>query len=150
MTATNQQLAFYTLPSRFWQLMSGGLLFMMDLEGAAATRMSRAQAPPWYLSKWAYSAVELLAVLCMGLAFVLTSPAGGFPVPWSLLALASAWLAIGLGCAPRQRWAIGLPSPLLNAVLGSAPIAYVGRLSYPLYLWHFPLFVLAQTPRTLR
>ena len=81
-------------------------------------------------------------MLCMALAFALTSPAGGFPVPWSLLALASAWLAIGLGCAPRQRWAIGLPSPLLNAVLGSAPIAYVGRLSYPLYLWHWPVFTL--------
>eukprot|EP00966_Prymnesium_polylepis_P032935 766607-Prymnesium_polylepis.1 len=65
-----------------------------------------------------------------------------FPVPWSFLATGSTAAFIVLGCLPKQRagWC-GLPVPLLNACIGCAPIAYIGRLSYPLYLWHWPIFV---------
>lgn len=31
----------------------------------------------------------------------------------------------------------------LPALLGRAPLAYLGRISYELYLWHFPVFMLA-------
>ena len=50
-----------------------------------------------------------------------------------------------LGAAPdaaqgRLAWR-GAP---FNALMGWAPVTYVGRLSYPIYLWHWPIFVAAK------
>ena len=102
----------------------------------------------------AIAAVELLVVLCFGLAVALTPGVDGFPVPWSFFAIGGAVGAIGLGSAPllptagpdeRRLFYFGrVPCPLLPACLGCAPAAYVGRLSYPLYLWHWPVFVLCK------
>ena len=54
-------------------------------------------------------------------------------------------VALQLGAAPdaaqgRLAWR-GAP---FNALMGWAPVTYVGRLSYPIYLWHWPIFVAAK------
>jgi peptidoglycan/LPS O-acetylase OafA/YrhL len=40
------------------------------------------------------------------------------------------------------------PRALPARLLGSAPVAWVGRLSYSLYLWHWPVYVLLSPERT--
>lgn len=87
---------------------------------------------------------------------------GDVPVlAWSLPAVAAAAGLMALGSPslvpPRYYVAIdytvrhqssraprrgGVPSPLLSACLGWAPLAYVGRISYPLYLTHHCVFSL--------
>ena len=84
---------------------------------------------------------EVLIVAAAALALMATPSTNGFPFPWSLPAVAAAAGYIALGSITPRRWAGGLPSPLLNSCLGSSPIVYVGKLSYPLYLWHWPVFV---------
>jgi len=77
--------------------------------------------------------VGLLGVLC-SLFVVPSSP--GFPAPWALLPTLStaAVLSAGAGISGRSLL------PLTNAVS-----QYLGKLSYSLYLWHFPVVVLIVT-----
>ena len=114
--------AFYLLPARFWELASGALLYQF-----VATRRL---APHW--QGWALPGLLLLVV---GFLFVpeLLSPVPGVigTVVGTLMLLAAATAA-----ASAQR-----AQPLLRA-LQWRPLAYLGRLSYGLYLWHWPLLVL--------
>ena len=147
LSATQQRYAFYLLPSRFWQLALGAMLHDWQArrdERSVLHRHADADAAARALSvrgKLGIAVVELLVATCFWLAIAYTRAERGFPLPWSLLAIASAVGFIALGGLPAQRWACGLPAPLLNRCIGCAPIAYVGRLSYPLYLWHWPVFV---------
>lgn len=65
-------------------------------------------------------------------AFVLTSTTP-FPGWYALLpVVASVFLIFGLQC----------DGPI-KSILSSKPFVFVGLISYPLYLWHWPLFSLA-------
>ena len=135
-----QQLAFYLLPSRFWQLVLGAMLFEVTYKLKAGAGMPRTVQ----LLKKAEvrCAIELCSLILAILASSFTNGHKLFPVPWSILAIAFAVSFIGLGSLEKQHYASGLlPSPVLNSCLGWWPFAYIGRLSYPLYLWHWPVYV---------
>ena len=139
LTGYNQQLAFYLLPSRFWQLMLGAFLYELhDSNGWGL-------ASPLHstLGCMAILVLELSVLLMAAIAFAYTPKAGSdsFPVPWSLPAVAFATGCIGIGCLSPRRGACGLSAPLLPSCLGAPLLAYVGRMSYPLYLFHWPTFV---------
>ena len=72
-------------------------------------------------------------------AVVRTEGGNSFPFPRSLPAVLAAMGFIwnGSKCPPGGM-------PLLNWLIGLRPITYVGRISYPLYLWHWPIFVLTK------
>lgn len=122
--------AFYATTTRFWQLGAGVLLFqLLHLRGTdgpgAAAGPGRA-APAWSLL-----AVASLALLGWNLW---SARAGHSPWPDGLWAvLASAGLLLALHQHPRA-----LPARLL----GAAPLRSIGLISYSLYLWHWPVFVL--------
>ena len=85
--------------------------------------------------------MELAALVLLFSALLISPNDHGFPAPWSLLAILGAICFISSGSAPPTRWPCGLTTPILNTVAGSAMPAYIGRLSYPLYLWHWPVYV---------
>jgi peptidoglycan/LPS O-acetylase OafA/YrhL len=106
--------AFYLLPSRFWELAAGALLFQAQ---------SRLRWSPW---------LAPLGAAFLALGFLFAGPAN-FPFPWALAPVAGTVLLI-LGLRDR--------SGAIQAVLESRVLTYIGRISYSLYLWHWGIFAL--------
>jgi peptidoglycan/LPS O-acetylase OafA/YrhL len=111
--------AFYSLPSRVWQLALGGLL--------AVALASGRQLPGWLAAPLGWLGMGALAA-----AFIVIDPASPYPGAWAILPAGGAAAVIvagvrGLGTA---------------ALLGWRPLRFVGRISYSLYLWHWPILVL--------
>ncbi len=115
----NPTLAFYSPLSRFWELMLGcALAYLVRRPGELGGR-----------TRQAVSAAG--ALLLLGLGLIDRSPA--FPRFWALLPTVGALLLIGAG-----------PSAWVNGtVLANPAMAWIGRISYPLYLWHWPLLSMA-------
>jgi peptidoglycan/LPS O-acetylase OafA/YrhL len=122
LTRADQPWAFFSLPGRAWELAAGGLVAL----GAPLLR----GAPVYVAAMTGW--VGLAAVTASAVAF---SPATTFPGVAALAPVlgAAAILTAGLGAGP---W-----GPV--AVLGVAPMRFIGSISYSWYLWHWPVLVLA-------
>lgn len=120
-------ISFYLITTRFWELAAGVLLFML-LDRLHRIRPDR---PP------ASSLGGMAAWLSLGaIAFTLaTATIATFPVAGAVPAVLGVLGVIAFldRAGPRSLLARGLSSPLA---------AYVGKRSYSIYLWHWPVIVL--------
>jgi peptidoglycan/LPS O-acetylase OafA/YrhL len=121
LTMTDRPAAFYLPVTRFWELMLGCILaigsfkhLVPSLPGAA----NRVEE----VASWIGLALVVLAVL-------LINSRVAFPGWWALLPTFGAALLIFAG---GNVW-------LNHRVLGSPLLVYIGLISYPLYLWHWPI-----------
>jgi peptidoglycan/LPS O-acetylase OafA/YrhL len=111
--------AYYVLPTRFWEILLGGLLAVGAKTGPRVRGVR-----------------ELLAGI--GFAGVLGSSffyseATPFPGLAALVPCGGAALIIYAGLGG---------SSLVARLLGTRPLTFIGNISYSLYLWHWPLFAL--------
>lgn len=114
--------AFYSLPTRAWQLAVGGLIAL------TVVRWRRLTAIPAAIMGWAGLALILLA--CTSL-----SPSTLYPGTAAILPTLGAGLIIAAGCAH--------PSEGCGRLLGLPSMRAIGRISYSWYLWHWPVLILA-------
>ena len=114
--------AFFSLPTRAWQLALGGLV---ALTAALWQRLSpRATA----ITGW--TGLGLIILACTQF-----SSATQYPGTAALLPTLGTALVIGAGCAN--------PSSGCGQILGVAPMRAIGRVSYSWYLWHWPVLFMA-------
>jgi peptidoglycan/LPS O-acetylase OafA/YrhL len=114
--------SFYYPVSRAWELGVGGFLGAWQLGTTPS-----ADPRKWRLGSQASSLAGLALIAAGGVFWTADKAIPGW---WSVIPTAGAALLIGAGAhAPVNRW-----------LLGSRPMIFVGRISYPLYLWHWPLF----------
>lgn len=112
---------FFLLPSRAWELALGAVLALRPPPAARAGNWR------WELA----GAVGLLAILGSALAYDENTT---FPAYGALLPCLGAALILIVGQRARAT----------ACLLTNPPMRWVGRISYSLYLWHWPLFAFAR------
>jgi hypothetical protein len=114
--------AFFSLPSRAWELALGGLI--------ALTAGWWRRLPPVAAALVGWSGLALIVVTCAQV-----TSATPFPGTAAVYPVVGAALVIAAGCATPNLGA----GRLLSKPLPKA----IGRVSYSWYLWHWPVLVLA-------
>ncbi len=124
-TANAPTATFYLLPTRGWELLLGALVAFIPFRTSSDETLPR--------SRWGIATLLALA----GVGLIIWSVVdfdGGMAFP------GAAALVPCLGAAIL----LSLPGGNTNAVSGLLslrPFVFVGRISYSLYLWHWPLLV---------
>jgi len=128
--------AFYWPISRFWELLVGSMLAYRQIRASGLE-------PIWEIDRNVSSAstsatmANVMAFAGAGLivtAFVELDQRRDFPGFWALLPSVGTALLIQAG-----------PKAWFNrVVLASRSLVFVGLISYPLYLWHWPLLTYAR------
>jgi peptidoglycan/LPS O-acetylase OafA/YrhL len=121
LTSANEPWAFFSLPTRAWELGIGAIL------AVGAGRLARLPATASTAAAW----LGLGMIGASGLVIDTNTP---FPGLAALLPTVGCALAMLPGMASQA----SIPARLL----GWAPARFMGRISYSLYLWHWPLLVL--------
>ncbi|MFP3515566.1 acyltransferase family protein [Pseudomonas sp. SIMBA_077] len=124
-TQTDQLAAFYLLTGRFWELAAGALLFHVM---GPKRGLLRSKTMATALLGGGFGLL-LTGFLCAG--------DNGFPFPWAMITVGGAGLIIASVVLPARGHNSAWQRLLQNSLL-----IYIGRLSYSLYLWHWPVLVM--------
>ena len=120
-TRTSPPWAFFTLPTRAWELAAGGLVAL------SVRHWRRLPVLPAAIAGWGGLALILLTCTQLG-------PSTPYPGTAALLPVLGTAMVIGGGCVTTVGGAGRLLSlPAMRAV---------GRVSYSWYLWHWPVLLL--------
>lgn len=111
--------AFYSPITRFWELLSGGLL--------AWFTVSRTGSPHHNI----LSCIAFFLLIC---GFFIISDSHAFPGFWAAIPVLGTFLLIASG---SDAW-------INRKVLSQKLLVWLGLISYPLYLWHWPLLSFAR------
>lgn len=119
LTGINQPWAFFSLPTRAWELGVGGILALI------ASSLARLKDAAGLL-------LGLLGLAAVGASMLLFTHELAFPGWAALLPVLGTALMIAGGQSKGMHF------------LSMPPLQYFGNISYSLYLWHWPLLTLAK------
>ncbi len=131
MVADRPVATFFLPPTRFWELMAGALLAWATLYASggplAWLRLRVPDASWWH--RHAGNVFAAVGLSMLALAIGLIDKTDQFPGWWALLPTGGTVALLAAG-----------PDAWINRRLLSQPILrFYGAISYPLYLWHWPL-----------
>jgi peptidoglycan/LPS O-acetylase OafA/YrhL len=114
--------AYFLPPSRAWELLAGAVCALIPLGK---------------LSFWPAAVVAAMAATSVALPMAIYTERTPFP------GLAAISPVIGTAA---MIWVTGSQSGLLKAALSMRTLVAIGRMSYSLYLWHWPLLMFCKYP----
>jgi len=136
---------FYSPQTRFWELMAGSILAYITLHKqnklsriALGTdswlgKIIRAQTPEPSGAKW-QDFQSLLGVALIVIGLLVITKERQFPGWWAVFPTLGAVLLISAG---TQAW-------INRVVLSNRVLVWFGLISFPFYLWHWPLLSFAR------
>ncbi|SFO64211.1 Peptidoglycan/LPS O-acetylase OafA/YrhL, contains acyltransferase and SGNH-hydrolase domains [Mesorhizobium sp. NFR06] len=141
LTSVSQPWAFYFSPLRAWEFAAGGLASMAP----ARLLQERPQLG---------RALGLAGLAMIGVAYLTFSEDAPFPGFLALVPVAGTVLLLKAGAAGARdgtpclrnsdrKTAMRVSGNCVNAALALPPLQWVGKLSYSIYLWHWPVIVYA-------
>ena len=133
-----QAATFYLPASRFWELLLGSTLAYFNLRGSsrlvARIKQCNGEAQTKTASMNIGNMASAAGILLIGIGVKVISSDKHFPGWWALLPTAGTYLIVFAG---PQAW-------LNRNVLANRVLVWIGLISYPLYLWHWPLLSAAR------
>lgn len=109
-TPLNPSAAFYLLPTRAWEMLAGGIIFLFPL------RQTKYHLPIW-----------LVGILCTVVSILVFNNRYLWPSYFALLPVIGTMLII---------W-----SQQAHFITDNSLCQWLGKISYSIYLWHWPLAV---------
>lgn len=104
--------AFYLLPTRAWEMMAGGLIYVFGLQASQKTKLT----------------MESIGVVLLAGSIILLNSSYAWPGSLAALPVLGAALII---IAANEK----------SLITNNAFSQYIGTISYSLYLWHWPVVV---------
>lgn len=114
---------FYSPLTRYWELSMGGLAYLLSHHYAGYAQR---------LQRWGHL-FSIVGAALIGYSIFFIPGQAVYPGFHALLPVAGAFLIV-----------ISSSSSAANAVLALRPLVLIGLISYPLYLWHWPLLSLGK------
>jgi peptidoglycan/LPS O-acetylase OafA/YrhL len=121
---------FYAPHTRFWELMAGAALAQIASPShLRLTQWLRDRYQQAASSPWGPTAMSVAGALLIVVSMFVIDQTRHFPGRWAVMPVAGAMLMVAAG-----------PEAILNrALLAQRLVVAIGLISYPLYLWHWPL-----------
>ena len=131
---------FYAPYTRFWEILTGATLAIVGTSIQSDTNR-KALDRDHFLKRWTFptdaryaTVLSSLGCALIGFGLLVITKTDPFPGAWVLCPVIGAALVIAAG--PNAR--------LNKRILSHPAIVWVGLVSYPLYLWHWPLLSYAR------
>ena len=126
--------AFYAPWTRFWELLAGATLACVQADAALARPLDALAS-----RRGIADLLSLTGIVMVAAGVILINATRVFPGLWVLLPVVGSVLLLVAG--PRARF---------NRVVLSHPaVVWIGLISYPLYLWHWPLLSFSRLTATV-
>lgn len=129
LSSDNVIYAFYWLPTRMWELLVGA--FLAHAMGAGADSS--------YINKWRghfifRQLIPFLGISLIAIALIYIESRRSYPSYWALIpVMGSAFVLLG----DKESW-------VNKYIFSNSWMRKIGLISYPLYLWHWPLISFAK------
>ncbi len=121
---------FYSPATRIWELLTGVLLAYFSTQFNTQAKQNTATASSaWHARQTTRQLASTLGVLLLAFGLYRIDSGRPFPGTWALLPVLGSFLLIFAG-----------PAAWFNHfVLSNRVLVWVGLISFPLYLWHWPM-----------
>lgn len=116
---TNEDYAFYLLPSRIWELSIGGILSLFSVRN-------------WIKNNLLKNLIIFVGLILILVSYFIPIQINNTNGYGALLSVSGVAIILGL-CSQND---------FLGKILSTKPFVYIGKFSYSLYLWHWPIIVL--------